>query len=134
MRVEIRLIQNPRQVFLGEVVRVALEADPQTHRFSLEISLVNLQEKFLPGMAVQIKIRGPFMKNVLLVDKSAVREQQGESYLFVLKGSSAELRSVILGPESDGKLIVHSGVKEGEQIIISPPPGLVDGDTVEISH
>ncbi len=133
-RVEIRLVQDPRQVFLGEIVRVALEADPETHRFGLEISLVNLQEKFLPGMAVQIKIRGPFMKNVLLVDKSAVREQQGESYLFVLKGSSAALRSVILGPESDGKLIVRSGVKEGEQIITSPSAGLADGDTVEISQ
>lgn len=133
-RVELRLSQDPRQVFLGEVVRVSLEADPETHRFPMEISLVNLQEKFLPGMAVQIKIRGPFMKNVLLADKSAVRERQGKSYLFVLKGSHAKLREVILGPESEGKLIVHSGVKEGEQIIISPSAHLTDGDPVEISQ
>jgi membrane fusion protein (multidrug efflux system) len=134
MRVEIRLSQDPQQVFLGEVIRVALEADPTTHRFGLEISLVNLQEKFLPGMAVQVKARGPFMKNVFLVPKSAVIEKEGESFVFVSKSSRAESRKVILGPESEGRWIIHSGLTEGELIITSQAAHLNDGDPVEISH
>lgn len=134
MRVEIRLSENPQQVFLGEVIWVALEADPITHRFGLEISLVNLQEKFLPGMAVQVKARGPFMKDVLLIPKSAVIEKEGESFVFVSKNSRAESRKVILGPESEGNFIVHSGLTEGELVITSQTAHLTDGDPVEISQ
>jgi len=133
MRVEIRLSQDPQQVFLGEVKRVALEADPTTHRFELEISLANLQEKFLPGMSVQVKARGPYMKNVFLVPKSAVIEKEEDSFVFVSKGSRAESRKVILGPESEENWIVHSGLKEGDLVITSQATRLTDGDPVEIT-
>ena len=133
MRVEVYLNQDPSQVFLGEVVRVALEADPSTHRFGLDVSLINLKGTFLPGMEVQVKIRGPFMKNVLLIPKSAIRKHNGKYNVFVVKDSYAEFREVTLGPQSEGKWIVHSGIKEGEQLIIFQIPHLVDGEPVEIS-
>jgi hypothetical protein len=85
-------------------------------------------------MAVQIKARGPYMKNVFLVSKSAVIEKEGESFVFVSKSSRAESRKVIFGPESEGKWIVHSGLTEGELVITSQTAHLTDGDPVEISH
>ena len=84
-------------------------------------------------MVAQIKIRGPFMKNVLLVPKSAVRKQDGEFYVFVMQNSRAESRKITPGPESKGKLIVHSGLKEGEQVIIFSVARLNEGDQVEVS-
>ncbi len=83
-------------------------------------------------MVVQVQIRGPFMKNVFLVPKSAVRKQDGEFYVFVLQDSRAESRKITIGPESKGKLIVHSGLKEGEQVIISSVARLNEGDQVEV--
>jgi RND family efflux transporter MFP subunit len=133
MRVEVRLRQDPRQVFLGEVVHVDLEADPQSHRFAFDVSLANLQEKFLPGMEAEIKIKGPFMKNVILIPKSAVKKERGELFVFVTRNSHVELQKVSLGPESDGKWIIRSGLKAGEQIVANQVDRLSDGDKIEIA-
>jgi hypothetical protein len=66
----------------------------------------------------------------VLVPAQAIRTEDGRPVVFVYTGGKVERRSVTLGPDTAGQRRVLSGVRDGEHVVLAPPPSLKDGQAV----
>jgi hypothetical protein len=68
----------------------------------------------------------------VLVPKSAVRSENGQSVVFVRREDRVERRAVKVGGADGDKLEISAGVRSGEQVIAPVPPDLKDGALVAV--
>lgn len=118
----------------GQIAYLAPVMNPQTKSFSLEVEAPNEDMKLKPGMKAQLIITEEQEQIVPTIQASAVVRENGETFVFVLKDTKAERRKVELGRLNDTLQEVLSGIKEGEQIVISGQHQLKDGETVQLAN
>jgi hypothetical protein len=64
---------------------------------------------------------------------TVVNPQKAAIAIPVLPGETeAEIRNIAIDRDLGSKLVISPGLSESDQIIISPPPGLVDGSVVSV--
>jgi HlyD family secretion protein len=80
-----------------------------------------------PGYDMDIKVIIESRKDILFIDENALFEYQGKDYVFVVENGQARLRKIEKGIESDEKIEVIKGLKEGEEVILSPDETIEDG-------
>ncbi|ATW28969.1 hypothetical protein DCMF_27980 [Candidatus Formimonas warabiya] len=100
-------------------------------RVKVEIAFANNMEILKPGYELDIKIITQSKKDTLLIDENAVFEYQGKDHVFAIENGRAKLRAIEKGIESDEKVEVLKGLKEGEKIILSPDEKIEDGTKVK---
>ncbi|MXZ69972.1 MAG: efflux RND transporter periplasmic adaptor subunit [Acidobacteria bacterium] len=66
----------------------------------------------------------------LWIPANAVRNEGETTAIFLLRGDTVERRAVTLGIEDGADIEVLSGVTLSDQVVVEPPPALVDGDRV----
>jgi multidrug efflux pump subunit AcrA (membrane-fusion protein) len=61
---------------------------------------------------------------------------EGDSAVVIVYNANGkvERRSVTLGPDVSGQRRVQSGLRDGERVVLAPPPTLADGQTVKPSE
>jgi HlyD family secretion protein len=69
-------------------------------------------------------------KRVIVIPRSAI--QNGS--VFVVLNGRARKRAVTTGGSSDKGVMVESGLIGGEDLIVSPPADLKDGQRVEVKQ
>jgi multidrug efflux pump subunit AcrA (membrane-fusion protein) len=90
-----------------------------------------------PGFFAKVRIPGSGEYDGLLIRDSAVGDDQGGSYVWVLDGEDrAVYRPVVLGPLVDGMRVVRKGLQADDRVVViglmsvrngNPvKPGLVD--------
>ncbi len=84
-----------------------------------------------PGYDLEIKIITDSRKNILLVDEKAVFTYQGKDCVFIVEDGIAKLRNIEKGLESDQKIEVLSGLREGEKVILSPNEEIKEGSRIK---
>ncbi len=98
-----------------------------------------LDARILPDMGVKVSFlaeRQPEtaaadVKPRLLVPKSAVRTDGGQSVVFVVREDRAERRAVTVGGTDGDKVEVVSGLNNGDRIVVEGHDGLADGSRVK---
>jgi membrane fusion protein (multidrug efflux system) len=74
----------------------------------------------LPGQFVRVRFKGTVRENVLLVPQRAVQQgPQGPIVFVVGEGDKVEIRPVKASNWQDRRWIIESGVRPGEQVIVS---------------
>lgn len=120
-------------------------ADRQKATVKVRISFDKLDPRILPDMGVKVafmgedepkkkgaeKDTGP--KPLSIVPKSAVRTDNGKSYVFLLRDTKIERRGVTLGSERGSDVEIMAGVNSGDSLVARGPENLQDGETVRIS-
>jgi len=61
---------------------------------------------------------------------AVVHSDENDSVFAVVEGHLQE-RIVQLGPKVGEVVALADGVKKGEQVVVSPPPGATDGEQTE---
>ncbi len=122
----------------GRVTFVGVAVNPQTRTFPVEIQVDNSDGALKPAMVVRLGITREILENVVVVPQEAVvRDERGTS-VFVAEGpegsAAAVRREVELGPTSGDNVVIRSGVRTGEAVIVSGQSGLAEGDRVRISE
>ena len=100
-------------------------------RVKVEIDLNNTVEGLRPGYEMNVKIITQSNKDTLLIDEKAVFNYQGKDQVFVNEGGLAKLRVIEKGLESNEQVEVVKGLKEGEEVILSPDETLEEGTKVK---
>jgi len=83
-----------------------------------------------PGLFARVEIPMTAEYPALLVSDSAILTDQANKYVLGVSAQNlSEYRPVVLGPTYEGKRIVRSGLKKGENIIVNgqarlPAPGM----------
>ncbi|NPV44072.1 MAG: efflux RND transporter periplasmic adaptor subunit [Firmicutes bacterium] len=100
-------------------------------RVRVEIEISDKDLKVRPGYEVDVRIITERKANILMIPESAVFEYNGKDHVFVNENGRAVLRQIEAGMKSDGKVEILDGLKEGEEVILSPGENLNEGIRVK---
>ncbi len=96
----------------------------------IRLKLDNPSLKFKPGMRVKISFPTPLHNAVLLIPRSALVEEEGQRFVFVIENGKAMKRLVETGIMHDDVVEIVSGLKENQQLAIEKAYSLKDNLTV----
>lgn len=110
--------------YLGGGIREA------TRDLVVEAVTENPDHALLPGMFVAAQL--PIGEETLpVVPQSALVTRDETRSVFVVVDGHLVERVVQLGPKVDDVVAIEDGVKKGEQVVVSPPPGAADGVQID---
>ncbi len=121
----------PGQVFKGRVQFVALLPDkgswwanPNQRLYRTEIAVEDGNLEMRPGMSCSVEILSDLIEDCLQVPVQSVVLNEGRTIAFVAAAAgSVEQRTVKVGRASETFVEVIEGLKEGEEVLLAPPPG-----------
>ncbi len=119
-------------VSLGKVVRVSPVVDDATGTVKVTAELRNPAAALRPGAFVRVSIKTDTVADAVLIPKSAVLEEDGESYVFIADGETARRKKVELGYESGASVEVRSGVSAGDRVVVAGQGSLKEGDKTKV--
>jgi membrane fusion protein, multidrug efflux system len=127
--VSFQTVAVPGRVFTATVKYLGGEIREATRDLVVEAVTENHDRALLPGMFVTAQL--PVGEVTLpVVPAKAVVHTNNDSVFAVVDGHIEE-RVVQLGSAAGDLVAIVDGVKKGEQVVVSPPPGAVDGAQVE---
>lgn len=135
MPVDLNVDIFPGQTFRGSVSLIYPALDPATRTFKVEVKVPNGNRTLRPGMYARTLFNMGEKQGVMVPDV-AIQKQVGtaERYLYVIRDSVAERRSVKVGRQVGDMVDILSGVAPGEEVAITGLSKLFDGASVEVSE
>jgi HlyD family secretion protein len=100
-------------------------------RVKIEIDFNETVADLKSGYDMTVNMITASKQNTLLIDEKAVFDYQGKGHVFVNENGLAKLRPIEKGIESDNRVEVLSGLKEGEKVILSPDEKLKEGTKIK---
>jgi RND family efflux transporter MFP subunit len=119
----------------AHVITMVPTADRQKATVLVRIGFEALDPRILPDMGVKVTfLRGEEEPSVaqasrpaLLIPKTAVRTDDTQSVVFLVRGNRAERRAVKLGGPDGDRVEIMAGLGPGDQVIAPLPADLKDG-------
>lgn len=118
------------ETFKGIINGVGIKPLAGTATYPIEIQLSNPSNKLLPGMVITAKILSNTYHNVIYTTYNNVRNVYDKNYVFVVNNNTAERREVELGVSVNEKVVIKSGLKAGERLVVEGSDNLEDGTKV----
>ena len=106
----------PGRGFTGRISFLGSAVDPQT-RTVIARALVDNPGNLRPGMFARGQIQTGVGKPAITVPAAAVLDDGAAKVVFVAKGDKYERREVMVGKESNNRIEVKSGLKQGEEVV-----------------
>ncbi len=118
----------------GRVVRIAPEADAGTRTIDVFVEVDNSGNPtpLLPGMFVQARIEGPLLENETVIPREAILSSSDIAKVFVAKGGQASPVEIDVSHRLEGMAFVASGLKPGQQVILTNLDVLREGSKVDL--
>lgn len=102
----------------GRLVSIGQTVNEQTRSVPVIYEVKNPLSRLKDGMFIEITIDTSGERQVLAVPKSAVVNEQGQTFVFVFDGGETfRKRAVALGAEGTDYFEVNSGLEEGERVV-----------------
>jgi membrane fusion protein (multidrug efflux system) len=128
-----RSVAYPDVDFAGRVSSVDSRVDPATRSVTVRALLPNPSGLLKPGMFLTVRLsRGAV--DALLIPEQALVPEQGDMYVFVVKGGSVEKRLVRIGQRRVGDVQVVEGLAAGELVVTEGVQKLRDGSAVTVQE
>ncbi|MES2996494.1 MAG: efflux RND transporter periplasmic adaptor subunit [Verrucomicrobiota bacterium] len=96
------------------------QIDVTTGTLRLKASFPNEHSTLWPGRFVSARVLVDTIEDALLVPRQAVQPGLEERFVYAVKADeTVEVRDVETGRETGGDIVIQSGLKEGERIVLS---------------
>jgi RND family efflux transporter MFP subunit len=103
----------------GEVDFVDNQINPATGTIRARAVFPNADRLMAPGFFAKVRVPGSGEYDGLLIRDSAVGDDQGSSFVWVLDAEDkAVYRPITLGPLLDGLRVVRSGLKAEDRVVV----------------
>ena len=120
-----------------KVVAIIPTADRQKSTVKVRVGFDKLDPRVLPEMSVKVAFRetasgaaaAATLRGVVL-PKTAVQQQDGKDFVFVVQNGRAERRAVTVSSTRDAEVIVGAGIAAGEKVVAEWPAELKAGAVV----
>jgi membrane fusion protein (multidrug efflux system) len=114
----------------GSIAIVGGPVDPATGTLTVQALYPNPDRLLRPGQYGRIRFRND-IQHAVVVPQRAVAQLQGQDQVAVVsEGDKIGMRSVKLGPRSGAFVVVDSGLRPGERIVIDGVSKVRDGQPV----
>jgi RND family efflux transporter MFP subunit len=118
-----RPFELPIETFTGEVSK--------NQSIVVRLKLNNPELIYRPGMRVKLSFPTPMHKNVLLIQRQALVEEEGRYFLFVIENGKALKHPVEVGIIQNDIVEIVAGVEENQQVAVEKAYSLKDNMNVE---
>jgi len=117
---EVTLSYLPGREWQGKVEYIYPSLDPKTRTLKVRLRFDNPEEALKPNMYANVKIFGGAKKDILIVPMEAlIRTGRNERVIVALGDGRFEARIVKAGIESGDWVEISSGLKDGEEVVVS---------------
>ena len=124
----------------AHVITTVPTADRQKATVLVRIAFEQLGDpRILPDMGVKVTFLRdatessvPAAQPIALIPKAAVRTENNQSYVFLIRQDTVERRAIQTGGADGERLEVIAGLAPGDRVVISPPATLVEGTRVTV--
>lgn len=116
----------------GGAIEKGIIADPLTHTYNIRINLANPEKKLLPGMVCNVALNtskntsSTFTLPVRCIQQSA----DGEHFVWTACEGKAHRQSVTLGELQGNRIVIASGITDGNHVIVSGYQKVSEGQQV----
>ena len=124
-RAEIAVASLPDSKLKGQVVKIfplGVE-DQSVVRFQVKVHIKNPSISLRPGMTADVTITVAERSDVLVVPDLCITRTKDETTVEVIRAETLEKREVKVGLSNWEETEILEGLKEGEELLIPPPPG-----------
>lgn len=117
--------------FTGQVVELSSAADAAARTVSAKIN-VSAGTRVRSGQFARVQVPGAPVRSLLAPADAVSRLGQLDRVFVVAKDNRAVLRLVKTGGSRGEQVEILSGVDDGERIVVAPPAGLREGQSIEL--
>ena len=128
----VRVPEIPDHVFAGKVARIADALDPATRTLQTEIDVPNTDGELSPGIYCTVELEVPRRTPRLIVPAAAIVFDRDGLHVLVVEDGAAHSRKITEVRDLGTEVEVSDGVKQGDQVILTPPVDLEDGGKIRI--
>lgn len=120
-------VPGTKKVLSGKVTVISPALDPNSTTVEVWVQARNPHDVLQPGTSVSVSIVAGKIPNAVVVpDPAILTNAAGQSHVMVVRSNVAYAQPVTTGIEQNGLIQILSGLKPGEQVIVSGGYGLPD--------
>lgn len=128
----------PNVTVRGTVAEIPPVIDRLTRSGEIVITVEDPERRLRPGMVARASIELARRPGVLLVPGRAIlltpeTDETGRAIAFVVEGTAAKRREVVVGARYDERIEVREGLRAGERLVVRGQHLLRDGSPVRTS-
>lgn len=138
LRARVRVDAFPDMKLEGEVTKVAVLPDaenrwmnPDLKVYATTVAIKGVHEWLKPGMSAETEIFIKRLDDAIYIPLQSVVPQKGELVCFVIENGEPVPRIVETEDLTVEYIVVTSGLKAGEKVLIRPPEGSRDDEEAE---
>ncbi|OAJ34039.1 efflux RND transporter periplasmic adaptor subunit [Piscirickettsia salmonis] len=130
--VDITTQTEPVQIASGKVIAIEPQINSDTGTLTLRAQINNTHYQLLPGQLVSVNLYTNQPEQRLQIPETAVQYNAKGAYVYIIGSHHQVIQaSIVLGENRNGQVIVHSGLKAGEKVVLNNV-NLHDGATVAV--
>ena len=119
----------------GTVTFIDNAVDSATATIKLKATFPNKDRDLWPGLFVQVSLQLSSQPDAVVVPAAAVQTSQQGQYVYVVKADrTVELRHVKLDRQQEGKAVIASGLRGGEEVVTEGQLRLTPGAQITITN
>jgi RND family efflux transporter MFP subunit len=126
----VRVPEMPGRDFPGMVTRIADALQPGSRTLLTEIDVPNPDHALSPGLYCLVELKIPRKSPSLIVPSEAIIFNREGLSVAVIEDGVARIRKINLVRDLGTSVEVNAGVKNGDQVILSPQVDMTDGRKV----
>jgi RND family efflux transporter MFP subunit len=111
----------------GKIAVIDNLVDATTGTIQMRAIFDNAKETLWPGALCQVRITLRVEPDAMTVPREAVQNGQSGAFVFVIEDGIARTRPVVVDRSIDGRVVLASGLKGGEAVVVDGALLLTDG-------
>lgn len=114
----------------GTLTTLDNQIDTATGTLKVRARFSNEDNALFPNQFVNVRLRLNTLQDVVTISADAVQYGVDNTYVYMVQEGKAYVRNVTLGPISDNRIAVESGLQAGDQVVLEGLDRLRDGREV----
>lgn len=117
----------------GTVKLISPYVDPDTRTARVKIQIENKKGRLTPGLFVRVKIiTGKSAARILLPEDAVQTDQEGRLCVYLIRNGRLFMKPIQAGAKQEKRILVLSGIEEGDQVVRQVSGSFRDGMEVEV--
>lgn len=121
-----------QKLAVGKLSGLDNQIDTATGTLRLKATFANEDSRLFPNQFVNVRLQVRTLEKAVVIPGAAVQYGAKATYVFAIEDGKAKMHEVKLGAADNDLIVVTSGLKGGEQIVLEGLERLRDGRNVEI--
>jgi RND family efflux transporter MFP subunit len=129
--VEFYQLDEPTKLYKGSVSSVDLAADERNRTIGAKVTIANVGGRLRPGVVGRARLLRKVYTDAIVVPSAALLRQEKAVRAAVVKDGVAKLVEVELGSAQGDSVLVRSGLKAGDKLVVQGAFRVSDGTRVK---